>query len=226
MMLNHEQNLWVPQQIINSWLNIMLMLNAAPFGLKERYSQDRSLMCVGDHQLLLSASASALSASFPVFVSVTLSPSLTFSFTVWPFHSFLFLFLQLFSVVTQLFSCTPCYLLCSEYTAIRFQFHLDSLRIYFPSFIPAALPLRHSIHAFTNNRQTTQRRNPISLLSVLYRECDIQFLLGLVFQEDLVFRGQRANSLLPPLLPEKKKKNGTNQYITLNSSGNAVINCG
>lgn len=54
------------------------------------------------------------------------------------------------------------------YTTIRFQFHLDSLRIYLASFIPAALPPRHSIHAFS-----TQWRNPISLLSVLCRGCDI-----------------------------------------------------
>lgn len=98
-------------------------------------------------------------------------PPLLFPFTVWPIRSFLFLFLLLFWFCTPPHFC--CTLRCPFYTAIRFQFHLDSHRIYFPSFIPAASPLCRSNLAFSNNRQTAQRRNPISLLSVLCGECDI-----------------------------------------------------
>lgn len=214
MMLNHEQNLWVPQQIINSWLNIMLTAMLPPLVSKsDTLKIGPCCVCWGPaNPGCQPVPLPSLHPFLPSCLCFFLSISLPHLFLQCLTNSFLPLpvFAVIFCCCTALFLYTLLPLMLRLYTAIRFQFHLDSLRIYFPSFIPAALPLRHSIHAFTKNRHTTQRRNPIPLLSVCIENVTFNFFrdwfsgrLGLS-----EVSGQIA--CFQPFAWEKRK-NGTNQ---------------
>lgn len=179
-MLNHEHNLRVPKYKSStadwtccSWQCCPLWSQRVILPL----TQDRSLLGVED------LSALAVSHCLPPASLHPFLPScLCFFLSISLPHFFLFVFGQfipflfLFSCSLHLFFCcnqAPFFL--PSCSAIRFQFHLDSPLKFIspPLFIPAALPLRYAIHEFSNNRPTTQRRNPISLLSVLCRGCDI-----------------------------------------------------
>lgn len=128
VMLNHKQNLLVSKKNHKQLIQYGADGSAAPFGLEDWYPPLTScrFFCLPSPSLLCP-----------------------------PLHVILFLFLLLFCVVNSSFSAPPNAqpLMRSRYATIRFRFHLDSLKIYFHSFIPAALALCHSIHAFSNNRQ-------------------------------------------------------------------------
>lgn len=149
MMVTPEQHLRVPPQIINGRLNAVLMAALPPLVLHLQRATSHPSLRVKD----ASAHPSLQRSLHPVFVSF---PQICPSTHTRPVSSCLSV-----SALTRVFSYTPCWLQCSDLTAIRVPYNAFPL---FPSVSAAVLLLWFSIHEFPDKQHW---RNPISLLSAL-----------------------------------------------------------